>query len=254
MDRLKQYQRRSFLIISFYMLAVAAGVSACFFYGLDRAGGIMATDAGKDLIVARLVPAMALLHDKFLVWILPAAAVVLLVLGWVLWLLLRVGMAQVFTDTPVSQASKPQPGTGAKKDFLDQKIEQARSQRLFLHTLAVLQREGRLLDFFSEDLKNYSDEQIGAAVRSIQQDCKQAVKKYIDPRPVVDADEGQPITIEPGFDMNAITLVGDVAGDPPFEGIVRHPGWKAGRKEIPNLADVRDSAVITPAEIEVRGR
>jgi hypothetical protein len=91
-------------------------------------------------------------------------------------------------------------------------------------------------------------------VRSIQQDCKQAVKKYIDPRPVVDADEGQPITIEPGFDMNAVTLVGDVAGDPPFEGIVRHPGWKAGRKEIPNLADVRDSAVITPAEIEVRGR
>lgn len=254
MDRLKQYQRRSFLIISFFMLAIAAGVSACFFYGLERAGRVAATDAGKELIVERLMPVIAVLHDKFLVWVLPAAAVVLLLLGWILWLVLRVGMAPLFKDTPVSEASKPLSGSGAKKDFLDQKIEQERRQRLFLHTLAILQREGRLLDFFDEDLKQYSDEQIGAAVRSIQQDCRQAVKKYIDPRPVVDADEGQPITIEPGFDMNAITLVGDVAGEPPFEGIVRHPGWKAGRKEIPNLADVRDPAVITPAEIEIRGR
>jgi hypothetical protein len=49
-------------------------------------------------------------------------------------------------------------------------------------------------------------------------------------------------------------LVGDVAGEPPFEGIVKHPGWKAGKKEVPKLADVRDPAVITPAEIEIRVR
>jgi hypothetical protein len=52
--------------------------------------------------------------------------------------------------------------------------------------------------------------------------------------------------------MNAITLVGNVTGEPPFEGIVRHPGWKAGKKEIPRLADIRDASVITPAEIEIK--
>ncbi len=71
---------------------------------------------------------------------------------------------------------------------------------------------------------------------------------------MVAEDEGDPITVEPGFDMNAITLVGNVTGDPPFEGIVKHPGWKAGKKEIPKLADVADSTVITPAEIEIKAR
>jgi len=122
---------------------------------------------------------------------------------------------------------------------------------LFLHSLSVLQREGRLLDFFDEDLGRYEDAQIGAAVRSIQEDCKRAVKKYIDPRPVVDSDEGQPITIPAGFDMDAITLVGHVTGDPPFEGIVKHPGWKAGKKEIPKLSDIQDPTIITPAEIQI---
>lgn len=70
-------------------------------------------------------------------------------------------------------------------------------------------------------------------MRSIQADCKQAVKKYIDPRPVVNVNEGDTFTVESGFDMNAITLVGNVTGEPPFEGIVRHPGWKAGKKKSP---------------------
>jgi hypothetical protein len=253
-DKFKQFQRRSFWIISCFMLVVAAGMGGGFFYSLDRAGSVAGTDAGKDLLMDSLVPAIALVQDKFLVWVLPAAAVALLLLGWILWLLLRAGMAPVFRKMPDSGRSKSAPGTSGKKDFLDQKIEQDRRQRLFLHTLAILQREGRLLDFFDEDLKQYSDEQIGAAVRSIQQDCRQAVKKYIDLRPVVDVDEGETITIDPGFDMNAITLVGEVAGEPPFEGIVRHPGWKAGKKEVPKLADVRDPAVITPAEIEIRIR
>jgi hypothetical protein len=205
----------------------------------------------KERVLEVMVQIIALMQAKFVVWVLPAVAGALLVSGWILWLVLRVGMVPVFRDFPGAEPLKKPSGTTVKKDFLDQKLEQDRRQRLFLHTLSILQREGRLLDFFEEDLKRYSDEQIGAAVRSIQEDCKQAVKKYIDLRPVVDADEGQPITIEPGFDMNAITLVGNVAGDPPFQGTIRHRGWKAGKKEIPKLADIPDPAVITPAEIEV---
>ena len=251
-DKFKQYQRRSFWIISLFMLAVAAGAGAGLVYALRRAGSYFGTGPENERISETLVQILTWGQAEFVGWILPAEAGVLLVAGWVLWLALRMGMTPVFREIKHLEPSKKVPDTPGKKDFLDHKIEQERKQRLFLHTLSVLQREGRLLDFFDEDLKHYSDEQIGAAVRSIQADCKQAVKKYIDPRPVVNVNEGETFTVEPGFDMNAITLVGNVTGEPPFEGIVRHPGWKAGKKEIPKLADIRDAAVITPAEIEIK--
>jgi hypothetical protein len=250
-DKFKQYQRRSFWIISLFMLAVAAGAGVGLFYALGRVKTDLDTVPQKERILEALQQILIWTQAEFGGWVLPAVAGILLVGGWILWLLLRVGMAPVFKEfNQLEPSGKPSAAPG-KKDFLDQKVEQERKHRLFLHTMSVLQREGRLLDFFDEDLKRYSDEQIGAAVRSIQADCKQAVKKYIDPRPVVNANEGETFTVEPGFDMNAITLVGNVTGEPPFEGIVRHPGWKAGKKEIPKLADIRDASVITPAEIEI---
>jgi hypothetical protein len=253
-DGLKQFHRRSFWVITLFMLVVAAGVGAGIFWGLDRMSEIFGSVLEPTHISDRIALLIELLQDGFMVWVMPSVSGALLLLGWILWLVLRLGTAGITRkqgDAKPPETAAPQSG---KKDFLDQKLEQERRQRLSLHTLSVLQREGRLLDFFDEDLKHYSDEQIGAAVRSIQADCKQAVKKYIDLRPVVAGDEGDPITVEPGFDMNAITLVGNVTGEPPFEGIVKHPGWKAGKKEIPKLADVADPTVITPAEIEVKAR
>lgn len=254
MDELKQYQRRTFWIITLSMLFAAAGICAGIFLALERAAAMVGTISENSQILDRISLMIPLLRDGFLLWVVPAVAGALLLLGWILWLVLRLGTAGMAPNKDVAKVPEPSSAGTGKKDFLDQKIEQERRQRLFLHTLSVLQREGRLLDFFDEDLKQYSDEQIGAAVRSIQADCKKAVKKYIDPRPVVAGDEGDPITVDPGFDMNAITLVGNVTGEPPFKGIVKHPGWKAGKKEIPKLADIPDSTVITPAEIEVKAR
>lgn len=254
MDGLKQFHRRSFWIITLFMLVVAAVVGIGGFWGLNRMSVMFETMPDKTLVLDRLSWFIELLRAGFMKWVVPAAVGILLLFGWILWLVLRLGTAGIARDKDAGKMPETPTAGPGKKDFLDQRIEQERRQRLFLHTLSVLQREGRLLDFFDEDLKQYSDEQIGAAVRSIQADCKQAVKKYIDPRPVVAGDEGDAITVEPGFDMNAMNLVGEVAGDPPFDGIIRHPGWKAGKKEIPRLADIRDSSIITPAEIEVRAR
>jgi hypothetical protein len=251
---LKQFHRRSFWIITLFMLVAAAGAGAGILWSLDRVSVMFGAMPDKTLAVERISLFIELLRAGFMKWVVPAVAGILLLFGWILWLVLRMGTAGIARDKDTGKMSEPPAAGPGKKDFLDQKIEQERKQRLFLHTLSVLQREGRLLDFFDEDLKQYSDEQIGAAVRSIQADCKQAVKKYIDPRPVLAGNEGDAITVEPGFDMNAMNLVGDVAGDPPFEGIIRHPGWKAGKKEIPRLSDIRDSSIITPAEIEVRAR
>lgn len=234
------------------MLAVSAVLGAAIWFSLEQVAAAAAPDAENSVLLNQVQGTVSLLQANFYVWVLPAAAGVMLLLGWIIWFLLGVFLAPV-VKVPVPAESGRTAPKAVKKDFLDQKIQQDRRQRLFLHTLSMLQREGRLLDFFDEDLGRYEDAQIGAAVRSIQEDCKRAVKKYIDPRPVVDSDEGQPITIPPGFDMDAITLVGDVAGDPPFAGIVKHPGWKAGKKEVPKLSDIQDPAIITPAEVQIGG-
>ncbi len=176
---------------------------------------------------------------------------VVLVKAWVVWLLVSTAVAPALKKVQKSLVQENHGEASGEKDFIDQRMEQERKRRLFLHFLGVLQREGRLLDFFDEDLSLYEDDQIGAAVRSIQEDCKKTLKRYIALKPVMEAEEGDKVTIEKGFDMDAIVLTGNVAGSPPFEGIVRHPGWKAGKKEVPKLSDTQDSGILMPAQVEI---
>src|ERR1700754_4404730 len=56
--------------------------------------------------------------------------------------------------------------------------------------LAILQRDGRLIDFFTEDISPYSDAQIGAAVRELQQSCKQSLERYVQLEPIIASEEG----------------------------------------------------------------
>jgi hypothetical protein len=124
-------------------------------------------------------------------------------------------------------------------------------QRIFLHLLAALQKEGRLLDFLAEDLDTYEDDQIGAAVRSIHDNCKKTIHKYVVTEPVIKEQEGDELTVSPDFDPSAVKLTGNVTGEPPFRGIVRHRGWKAAGFEMPILSGVRDPNLIAPAEVEI---
>jgi hypothetical protein len=124
-------------------------------------------------------------------------------------------------------------------------------KRRSLLLLSLLQREGRLVDFLEEDLQAYDDAQIGAAVRSIQESCKKSLNKYLDPRPVIDKEEGEAVTVEDGFDPGAIKLTGNVTGQPPFEGTLQHRGWKAGRFDLPELSGTVNAEIICPAEVEI---
>jgi hypothetical protein len=134
---------------------------------------------------------------------------------------------------------------------VDPQKKQRRDQRMLLHLLTLLQREGRLMDFLGEDLGAYDDAQIGMAVRSIQENCKAAIEKQLHPKAVMEAEEESEVTVAAGFDPNSIKLVGRVAGDPPFTGILRHRGWRAAGVEIPALSDRDDPLVIAPAEVEI---
>ena len=53
--------------------------------------------------------------------------------------------------------------------------------------------------------------------------------KYVGLEPVIAGEEGRPTVVEPGFEPAAVKLVGTVAGEPPFRGVLRHRGWRAGR-------------------------
>src|ERR1035438_7331334 len=51
--------------------------------------------------------------------------------------------------------------------------------------LALFQRDGRLVDFLTEDVSPYPDGQLGAAVRSIHTSCRQVLDRYLKLEPVL---------------------------------------------------------------------
>ena len=118
-----------------------------------------------------------------------------------------------------------------------------------LQILAILQRDSRLLDFLMEDIASYSDDQIGAAVRELHDQCRDSISRYIKLEPVIDGVEGT-FTKAPSSDPGIVKFVGNVPAKPPSGGLLRHKGWRAARIELPS-AGRQDTAIIAPAEIEI---
>lgn len=120
-----------------------------------------------------------------------------------------------------------------------------------LQLLALLQREGRLVDFLNENIDSYDNADIGAAVRDIHKGCKKVVSEHFGVVPVLEAEEEEAVTIDAGFDPARIRLVGNVAGAGPFKGTLRHHGWRATRAALPALNDGIDATIVAPAEVEL---
>ena len=75
-----------------------------------------------------------------------------------------------------------------------------------IQMLALLQREGRLIDFVLEDLAAYSDAQIGAAARDVHAGCHRVLERYVTLEAILPGREGEAVTI--GQDQQV-----DPAGD-----------------------------------------
>jgi hypothetical protein len=119
-----------------------------------------------------------------------------------------------------------------------------------LQILGILQRDSRLVDFLMEDIASYSDDQVGAAVRQLHDDCRDAVGRYVTLEPVIDGVEGT-FTKAPSSDPNLVKFVGNVPATPPAGGILRHKGWRASKVNLPAPTGKQDASVIAPAEIEI---
>ena len=120
-----------------------------------------------------------------------------------------------------------------------------------LQLLAILQREGRLIDFLEEDMGSFSDADIGAAARVVHTGCKKALHEHVKLSNVRTEAEEARVTLPPGFDASSVRVTGNVVGSPPFTGTLRHRGWRATSVTLPQLTSGHDASILAPAEVEL---
>ncbi|MCC5832495.1 MAG: DUF2760 domain-containing protein [Chlamydiales bacterium] len=139
-----------------------------------------------------------------------------------------------------------------KKEEAAPQIPPSSTDPAHLRLLALLQKEGRLIDFFKEDISSYTDAQVGAAVRNIHLKCQESLEEFVTLRPLFTEEEGTMVTIPQGYDPLAVKITGQVKGEPPYQGILRHKGWKAHKESLPKQIHPGDRSVVYPAEVEIR--
>jgi hypothetical protein len=120
-----------------------------------------------------------------------------------------------------------------------------------LQLLGMLQRDGRLIDFLTEDVAGFSDSDVGAAARLVHDGCKKTLSQYFTLEPIRSEEEGAKIKVEKGFDAAELRLTGNVAGDPPYSGELAHSGWRVTQVRLPELAEGNDPHIVAPAEVEL---
>jgi hypothetical protein len=120
-----------------------------------------------------------------------------------------------------------------------------------LQLLSLLQREGRLVDFLQQDIAAFPDADVGVAARVVHEGCRRALHEHASIEPVRAEAEGASVKLDAGFDADAVKLVGDVKGEPPWSGTLRHRGWRATRLDLPRLVGEHDARVLAPAEVEL---
>lgn len=146
------------------------------------------------------------------------------------------------TPAPVAApAPAPQPAPTLKEASPDAALQ----------LLGLLQRDARFIDFVEEDIRNYSDADIGAAARLVHDGCRATLREHFTIRPVRDEAEGSRVTLPDGFDASLVRLTGNVVGRAPFSGSISHRGWRVDEVRLPKLADSHNANVIAPAEVEL---
>jgi len=157
------------------------------------------------------------------------------------------------TPTPVEPVvkSEPEPVIPAEPVPVAAPEPESDPAEGALRLLAVLQEEGRLLDFFLENIDEYPDDQVGTAVRQIHRDCQKTLKERFAFEAIQGESEGSRVDVDAGYDSWAIRVTGNIVGEPPYNGVLQHHGWRAGKVQLPEVAEERDLYVVAPAEVEV---
>jgi hypothetical protein len=130
-------------------------------------------------------------------------------------------------------------------------VVKAADETAALQLLSLLQREGRLVDFLQQDIASFPDADVGAAARVVHEGCRKALRAHAQIAPVRTEAEGSRVNLVGELDPDQVKLVGDVKGEPPYAGVLRHRGWKATKLELPNVVGEHDARILAPAEVEL---
>ena len=119
--------------------------------------------------------------------------------------------------------------------------------------VALLQEQGRLVDFLMGDITAYDDAQVGAAARVVHEGCREVLQEHFSVVPVHEEAEGSKVTILPGYAADEYRLVGTIRGEAPFTGRLVHRGWRTTSVKMPRLVASAGERLptIAPAEVEL---
>lgn len=152
-----------------------------------------------------------------------------------------IGAPSVPASAPAARSPLAAPAAPVREDPGDRAVQM----------LAIFQRDGRLVDFLREDLSAYTDAQVGAAVRDVHANCRQALDRYLPVEAVLADEEGRVTVVSASVDPAAVRLVGNVGQQASYRGTVRHRGWRVGRITLPPLPAAEARLIVAPAEVEV---
>jgi hypothetical protein len=77
------------------------------------------------------------------------------------------------------------------------------------------------------------------------------MRAHAEIEPVRAEAEGAKVVLEAGFEADTVKLIGDVKGEPPYMGVLRHRGWRAKKLTLPSLVGGHDAHILAPAEVEL---
>jgi hypothetical protein len=120
-----------------------------------------------------------------------------------------------------------------------------------LALLSLLQRDGRLIDFLEQDIAPCSDADVASAARVVHDGCRKALHARGTITPLRTEDEGAKVTLTRAFSAAENRLVGDVRGEPPYTGTLRHRGWRITGFSLPTAVADHDGTILAPAEIDL---
>ena len=130
----------------------------------------------------------------------------------------------------------------------------ARADAEIVSFLAMLQEKGRLVDFLMDNINPYNDAQVGAAARVVHAGCKRVLQEHFSIHPLRTEDEGSTVQVPAGYAADEYRLVGKIAGQAPFSGVLVHRGWKTDMVKLPQLLPSAPGQLpaIAPAEVELK--
>ena len=160
--------------------------------------------------------------------------------------------AELQSPRALSPSSGPEPNAlPAAKPVAVKPEPSPPSTDAALQLLALLQREGRFVDFLEEDVASFADADIGAAARVVHSGCRKALREHVKLEPVRTEEEGVKVTLPDPLDATEVKLTGNVTGKGPFTGTLRHRGWRAAEISLPTAVAGHDARILAQAEVEL---